>query len=412
MTGTSDQGGRHAVGLIVAGTGVLGLSGLAILSLTARSLGAADYAAFGVFWSAMFFVVAVLFGVQQESTRAVTIHHRTGAPGTTSLLRLAVIVAACAVVLIVAAAPWWGRATFGDGHGGLALIVAVGSAGYVFTGVLAGICAGSEQWRAYGAMLVVEGIARAVGVFGVLLLSAGVGPLAWMVVAAYPVTLLLVGWPVRSGIRAQLRVAEPLSVLLRNSGKTLAAAVSIAALVNGFPLLMSTFDRGASESLLGAMTLAVMLTRAPLLLPMMALQSYLIARFARSHGSPWPLLLPLLAGCFAVAGLLAALAALIGPPILREAFGADFVVSGHTLAMLVMSSGVLGALCVSSSALIASNRHTANTIGWWIAVIVAVSVLAAAPGALDLRAPAALLAGPGLGLGWHLVAVARRPVAA
>lgn len=407
VTGTSDHGSRRAVGLIFAGTGVLGVSGLVILTVTARSLGAVDYAAFGVFWSAMFFVVAVLFGVQQESTRAVTTHRSTGDPGSTSLVRFAVVVATGAVVVLVGAAPWWGPATFGEGHGGLALVVAAGSVGYVFTGVLAGVCAGAGLWSAYGAMLVVEGLARAVGVVGVLLLSAGVGGLAWMVVAAYPVTLAAVGWSNRARIRQHLRVDESLTVLLRNTGQTVAAAVSIAAMINGFPLLMALFVREESAAALGAMTLAVILTRAPLLLPLMALQSYLITMFARPQRSPWPLLAVLLSGCVAVAAVLAALAAAVGPPILREVFGAEFEVSGHALALLVLSSGGLGALCMSSPALVARNRHAANTVGWWIAVVVAVVVLAFAPWSLELRAPAALLAGPCLGLVWQLAALAR-----
>lgn len=407
MTGTSDHGSRRAVGLIFAGTGVVGLSGLVILTLTARSLGAVDYAAFGVFWSAMFFVVAVLFGVQQESTRAVSAHRRTGEDGSTSLVTFAAVVAAGAVVILLAAAPWWGPATFGDGHGGLAVVVAVGAVGYVLTGVLAGICAGSELWTAYGGMLVAEGVARAVGVLGVLMVASGVGGLAWMVVAAYPVTLVAVGWPNRVRIRPHLRVAEPMSVLLRNTGQTVAAAVSIAAMINGFPLLMALLAREASAAALGAMTLAVILTRAPLLLPLMALQSYLITLFGRPHRSPWRLLVALLTGCLAVAAVLALVAAVVGPPILREVFGAEFEVSGRVLAMLVLSSGALGALCMSSPALVARNGHAANTVGWWIAVLTAVGVLAWAPWSLEVRAPVALLAGPCLGLVWHLAALAR-----
>lgn len=405
--GTTDRGGRGAVGLIVAGTGVLGLSGLLVLSLTARSLGAVDYAAFGVFWSAMFFVVAVLFGAQQESTRAVAAQGRATDPGGTSVVVFAGIVAAIAVVAIVATSPWWGDATFGDGHEGLALIVAAGAAGYVLTGVLAGVCAGSEQWGGYGAMLVVEGVARAVGVVGVLLVAEGIGALAWAVVAAYPLTVVLVGGPMRHRIRPFLRVGDPLTVLLRNTGQTIAASVSTAALVNGFPLLMSVFVKDSSEAVLGAMTLAVILTRAPLLLPLMALQSFLITMFARPDRSPWPLLATLLGGCFAAASVLAAAAALIGPPILRDVFGPEFEVGGGTLALLVLSAGALATLSMSSPALVARDCHGANLIGWWVAVVIAVSVLAMAPWSLQLRAPLALLAGPCLGLTWHLASLVR-----
>lgn len=198
-----------------------------------------------------------------------------------------------------------------------------------------------------------------------------------------------------------------MSVLARNAAKTMVAAASVAALVNGFPLLMSSFSRDASAETVGAMTLAVMLTRAPLLVPLMALQSMLITMFSHKDRSLWKLLSRLMGTCLVLAAVLAAVAAAVGPQILRMAFGEEFVLEGHVLALLVLSSGMIGALCMTSPALVARSQQTSNVVGWVAATLISVAALAFAPVELELRAPLALLIGPLCGLMLHIVALRR-----
>jgi O-antigen/teichoic acid export membrane protein len=118
--------------------------------------------------------------------------------------------------------------------------------------------------------------------------------------------------------------------------------------------------------------------------------------------------------CVLGAGLLGLAAGAIGPGLLRSFFGPEFELSSTTLALLVLSSGLIGALSVTAPALVARNRHGLNVVGWAAAVVVSVGLLALSPGGLDVRAPVALLAGPAVGLVIHLTMVGRldRPAAA
>jgi len=393
----------RSVLVVMISTVVAGLSGLIILAVTARSLGASDYATFGVFWSAMFFVVAVLFGAQQESTRSVA--QRTQDGGRTSLSLFALILGLLAAVMVILASPAWQPSSIGW-HRHLVLAVAFAALSYSMSGVLAGALAGAGRWNAYASMVIVEGIGRLLVLLLILAASGGVGLLAWGAVIGYPMALLagVIGLR-RAGL--SLRVDDPMSRLARSTVKTMVSAASIAALVNGFPLLMSTFARGAAESSVGALTLAVMLTRAPLLIPLMAMQSPLITRFSAQGDHLSTAVLRLVAASVGVAGGLGVLASLIGPAVLGGFFGAEYELTGRTIGLLVLSSGFIGALSITSPALIASNRHGSNVLGWIGAVLVTVGVLAVAPGTLEVRAPVALLAGPTLGVLVHMLAVVR-----
>jgi len=395
----------HGVPLVLAGTAVLALSGLIILGWSARVLGPVDYAVFGVFWSAFSFVVAVLAGAQQESSRAVSIQRRSPLEGRSSLLLFGSLLAVFAGVVIIGSAVWWSPPTLGDEHLGLGVLVGVGAIGYSLTGVLAGAFAGAGRWRVYAAMIAVEGVARAGAIAAVLVLSKDLGLLGWAVAAAYAIVLLVVALPRLALIRPLLHVSDPVGVLIRNTVRTVAATAAVAALVSGFPVLMSAFDGDADAATVGALTLVVLLTRAPLILPLLALQSLLVTAFADPARDRRRLMVILVGGCAAVACVLAPIAGVIGTPVLRAVFGDEFALDGRVIALLVLSSGVLGAVMMTTPALIATNRHTANAAGSVVALVVAVVVLIVGPSDLELRAPLALIIGPATGLAWHLVAL-------
>ncbi|KAA1380673.1 lipopolysaccharide biosynthesis protein [Aeromicrobium fastidiosum] len=391
----------------MAGTAVLGVCGLVILLFAARALGAADYAVFGLFWSALFFAVAVLSGVHQETTRAAASAGVGSGERGTPLIRFALVMALSAGVLIAATSPWWVRPTLGAEHGELAVVVALGATGYTLTAVMCGVLAASGRWGAFSVLSMTEGLGRLAAVAIVLALALGTTPLAWAVISVYPLMLAIGAWSVLRRPGVTTRVPDSMGRLLSNTLHTVTAATAIAALVNGFPLLMATFAGDASQETVGAMTLAVMLTRAPLLVPLVGAQGLLITMFASPGRSPWPLISKLLVGVAVVGVVLASLAGTLGPWVLRTAIGENFSLPGHVLAMLVVSSAALGALSLSSPALLAANQHVAYVIGWVVATALAVFLLWVLPLSLELRAPLALLIGPLVGLAWHLGALAR-----
>lgn len=403
--GESAQAAGSPLLSVMAGTVVMGLSGLVVLVVAASGFGAADYALFGVFWAALYFVVAVVAGAQHESTRASVASHGAD-PGGSSLVVFAVSLASVLFVVVAGSSVWWADAAFGPGHHQLGVLAGVGSAGYALTCVFAGALAGSGRWGAFASLLIVEGVARAAAVIVVMQALGGVDLLAWVVVLAYPVTLaVVVPVTLRSG-PVPGRVTTSLRGLWAHTSQTMVASAGVGALVTGFPFLISSMARDESRATVGALTLALMLTRAPLLVPLTGMQSLLVTEFARSDRARlWSLLGRLVAGAAALAVALSVAAGAIGASILTSVFGEDFAVRPPVLALLVVSSGFLAAMALASPALIARRSFTANAVAWVVASVVAVLVMAFAPWSLGWRAGASLVAGPLVGVAVQLVAL-------
>lgn len=396
----SSMGRSSTVAMLVA-TVVMGLSGLVVLLVTAVSFSASDYALFGVFWAALYFLVVVMTGVQQESTRA-SLAPRDGQ--TTSLGRFAVLLSAGLFVVIAGSSVWWSEPAFGPHRHTLAVLVGAGAAGYALNCVFAGMLAGAGRWRRLAALLVVEGVLRGGGMCVALVITHSVELAAWVVVLTYPVTLVAVGTGAGRAVVGRLRVAGTMRQLCSNTAQTMVGAAGVGALVTGFPFFMAVLARDESSATVGALTLALMLTRAPLLVPLMGVQSMLVTAFVAKE-SPWRLLRSMLLLTTAAGGVLSIAAGTIGPKVLGFAFGDDFAVRGLILFLLVASATCLAAMTLVTPALVAGSTFTANAIAWLVATGIAVGVLAAAPWSLEWRTVAALLAGPLAGLAVQLLSL-------
>ena len=164
-------------------------------------------------------------------------------------------------------------------------------------------------------------------------------------------------------------------------------------------------DHGAGA--LGAVTAAgiayaVTLTRAPLLMPLEKFQNAIIVHFVHRDGGPLAALAKPLGALFAFGLFGSALAWLIGPWILDVILQPDYFVPGRTLAGLTLGATFTAVLMVTGAVTLAVGRHRAYLIGWLLATVVAVAILFG-PGTLELRSVLALIAGPTLGVLFHLV---------
>ncbi|CQD23413.1 membrane protein [Mycolicibacterium conceptionense] len=173
----------------------------------------------------------------------------------------------------------------------------------------------------------------------------------------------------------------------------------------GFPVLLkaTSGDLGAAG---GVVILAVTLTRAPLLVPLTAMQGNLIAHFVDQRDKR---LRALLAPAAAVAGLGAvgvAAAGLLGPWLLRVAFGEEYRAGGALLAWLTAAAVAIAMLTLTGAATVAAALHRAYAAGWIIATVAAVGLLLL-PLGLEERTIVALLCGPLVGIAVHLVALAK-----
>jgi O-antigen/teichoic acid export membrane protein len=160
----------------------------------------------------------------------------------------------------------------------------------------------------------------------------------------------------------------------------------------------------------GVVILAVTLTRAPLLVPMTAMQGNLIAYFvdhaARHRGARLRALVKPAAVIMVVGfpGILAA--GLLGPWLLRVAFGPQYQTSGTLLAWLTAAAVSIAVLTLTGSATVAAALHRAYALGW-VAATVAAAGLLTLPLDLATRTVVALLCGPLVGIAVHLAALAR-----
>lgn len=204
---------------------------------------------------------------------------------------------------------------------------------------------------------------RAILIFAALALGGTVVALAWATALPFVLSFLLVLAIVLRPISRHAYVDADLRSLVRNSAKTLGASLATGALVSGLPLFLGAVDTGLHETGLAALILVLTLTRAPLVTPLMAIQSYLIVRFRdeRRRGrllARWSTLLG------AATALLAGCAAWLGPWVLDTLYDARYSLPAHAFAAAIVSAGATGLMFLVSPGLLAAGRHNAYLGGW------------------------------------------------
>ena len=383
------------------------LSGIAFLAISARSLSTAQNTAFLTFWAALFGVFAVFSGIQSEMTRAVRADQgaRLTAETRTSPLGAGLMVGAVAAVVIVLLLPVWQLIFVGDQPAWVpTLLIAVAALLYAGHASTVGSLAGLGRWRGFAGLTAGESLVRLVLAVSAAVLGWGVigfeaaalsGAVAWLVV-----TTLLPGWRSVWAIRIQL----PLGALLRRTVNAMAAAAASALLITGFPILMSLTTDPTAYALAAPLIVAVSVTRAPLLLPVTAVQSMVIAAFVQRPERARSSLLALVASVVGVALVGGGLAALVGPWVMRVIFGPAYGNSPFVLAMLVAAAALLALLVLGGSVSLALDAHTVNTAGWYVALIVSV-LLMLLPAGLEVRTILALSLGPLAGAVVHFAGV-------
>lgn len=363
-----------------------------------------DYTPFAVFWSALYLVVGALSGVQQEVTRATRPLEEGGAPGSATARTFAVGTALVVVVVAVATSPAWVPTVFGGHALVLAVPLAVGLAGYVVVAVLSGVFYGLSIWRAVGAMIAVDGLARLVLTSALLVVTTDPAVLVWAVVA--PFVLVPAGcWLVfRRRVVGRYRLDVGYRTLSGNVAKTVVGALATGVLVSGFPLLVGTTSAAVPAGRLAAVLFVITIARAPVIIIVLSLQSYFVLRFRDAAGRISRVILPILGLVAAGTVVIAAVAGLVGPWLLGAVVGRELVVEGTLIAAIVGSGGLVAALCVTGPAALSRSRHSLAALGWIVAAVVTIAVLLL-PLQFEVRLVVALYAGPLAGLAVHTVAL-------
>jgi O-antigen/teichoic acid export membrane protein len=173
----------------------------------------------------------------------------------------------------------------------------------------------------------------------------------------------------------------------------------------GFPVLLklTSAELGAQG---GVIILAVTLTRAPLLVPLTAMQGNLIAHFVDERSNRIRALLAPAAIVGAIGAVGVAAAAVVGPWLLRVAFGPQYQASSALLAWLTAAAVAIAMLTLTGAAAVAAALHRAYSLGW-VSATAASGLLLLLPLSLQTRTVVGLLCGPAVGIGVHLVALSR-----
>lgn len=402
---------RGSMARVGTATAVTALCGYGVIYLAARDLAPSGFSVFGVFWGAFGLVTGAAFGLLQETTREVRACSVGGpylevAPAKrTHPLRVAMLIGVASAAVIAGTAPLWSARVFVEARWLSVVLLSVGLAGFCLHTTLLGMLAGINQWTQYGALMVTDAVIRVAIAAATVVLGWHLTGFLWATVGgAVAWLLLLVASP---ATRAAARLLTPggTATFLRGAAHSITAAGASAILVMGFPVLLklTSAELGAEG---GVVILAVTLTRAPLLVPLTAMQGNLIAHFVDERSDRLRALIAP-AGIVAAIGAIGVLAAgAVGPWLLRVAFGPQYHASSALLAWLTGAAVAIAMLTLTGAATVAASLHRAYSLGW-VGATVASGLLLLLPLSLQTRTVVGLLCGPLVGIGVHLVALSR-----
>ncbi len=399
---------RGSVARVGIATAVTGLCGYAVIYLAARNLAPIGFSVFGVFWGAFGLVTGAAFGLLQETTREVrSMQYLDVLPdgGRIHPLRAAALVGVAAAVVIAGSAPLWSGRMFVEARWLSVGLLSVGLAGFCLHATLMGMLAGMNRWTQYGALMVTDAVIRVAVAAGTFVVGWGLAGFLWATVAGSVAWLIMLAASPTTRVTARLLTPGSTATFLRGAAHSITAAGASAILVMGFPVLLklTSDELGAGG---GVVILAVTLTRAPLLVPLTAMQGNLIAHFVDESTHRIRALLSPGAVIGGIGAIGVTAAGVVGPWLLRALFGAQYQASGALLAWLTAAAVAIAMLTLTGAAAVAAALHRAYSLGW-VGATVASGLLLLLPTPLETRTVVALLCGPLIGIGVHLAALAR-----
>ena len=388
--------------LILAATGIASLAGFLVLTVVPGLVGLADYKTFGLFWSAMYLIVSAISGIQQEVTRATIVRPAEPGSGPNPVRRFSVFASLAVAVAIVVSAPLWVEALFPDEGWSLVWPLAFACSSYVLVATLAGTLYGVRGWGVLALMIAVDAILRIATVLILATITTDSVVLAWAAAVPFLATIVLL-WPVvRGHIVGSTTVDVSPSALTWNVARSVVASASSGVLVSGLPVVIGIAAVGEDPATVAALFVAITLTRAPVIVVVMSLHSYLIIRFRDFPALFWRTVVSLACVILGVGLVLGGAAWLFAPAVFEFLYSGEIILPGRFYAVLVVSSALVGVLSVTAPATLALGSHMVYSGGWLCAAL-ATAACFALPLDLLSGTTIAVLVGPLAGIAFHSI---------
>ncbi|MBK5239300.1 MAG: hypothetical protein JJE28_09375 [Actinomycetales bacterium] len=270
--------------------------------------------------------------------------------------------------------------------------------------MIAGTLYGVSRWGVLAALIVCDALLRLALITISIAFTQDTTILAWMVVAPLPLALLLLAPVLKRTLRGRSQLDVGYKQLTWNTSKTVTASISTALIVSGFPLILGVTSHDLAPALLGESIFVITLTRAPLVITVMSLQSYLVVRFKDAAGRLWSVFGVVVGIILAATAVLVVLGWFFGLWALNLVAGAPLHIEPSLIAVLVFSSALVAVLSVTGAAVLSRSHHVAYAAGWVLAATITMIALAL-PIDFLVRLEVALVLGPLTGIILHLASM-------
>jgi O-antigen/teichoic acid export membrane protein len=353
---------------------VSGALAYAFQVLAAHSLSADQFGRIAVLWAGMFLVATILFRPLEQTLTRSLVDRRLRGQGLRPVVRSTVRIALATIAgAILAGALFyqWISAHLFAGDGRLTLLLIFGISVFSLVHLGRGVLCGLGYLGSYAATLAGDGIARLI-IVAPLFFVASEGLAAVAVVTSGVIGVIPPVWRRRRTIGAAMtpQAASPFSV---KQAFAFAAPASIMAgvdqmLVNGGPLLVAVDGGAKATAAAGLVFAATMLVRAPAYV-FQGVAATLLRNLTQLHTGGRSdrfrgAVLRVAGLMLAAGGVMAILAALAGPQMMRAVFGPTFTATPGQLALLAAGVGFYLAASTISQALLATGSSGPACIGW------------------------------------------------
>lgn len=395
-------GERRGFLAVAVGLGVYGLASYAYLAVAGRALGTVSFAPLSVLWTLLNAVgIGLFLPFEQElgrTTASLRARGRGNGPAVRTVAGSGAVLLGGAALLCLVTWPLLTARLF-HGHAVLVPLLVGGLAGMAVAYGARGLLAGNGRYPAYGAQLAVDGALRIGSVAALAGLGVReVGAYALVLVVAPVLAVLLTTRP--AGLVVPGDPAD-VGALRRAVAALVVASLVSQVLANVGPLVVQLRASPQEEVLTGQFTAALMIARVPVFM-FAAVQAVLLPGLASLLGSGdvrgYRRRLVLVAGVTAALAAVGTLAVGVwGDALVPLLFGDGFEIDGGVITLIALSGGLFMLAQVAAQALLALAGERAVGTGWALG-LVALLVVAFAPGALMSVAAVALVVGSGVAL--------------